>query len=60
MPMPNVERAERGPVITLSCHNMTMEAFAETLRSYAPLYFGRFQLLDLTGLKGSWNFFLRK
>jgi uncharacterized protein (TIGR03435 family) len=43
-------------VITLSCRNMTMDAFAETLRSYAPLYLGRFQLLDQTGLKGSWNF----
>ncbi len=41
--------------ITVSCHNVTMEAFAQTLRQFAGGYLNN-PVVDSTGLKGSWDF----
>jgi uncharacterized protein (TIGR03435 family) len=38
---------------TISCHNMTMEAFAPILRSIAG---GTKPLVDKTGIEGAWDF----
>jgi uncharacterized protein (TIGR03435 family) len=43
------------PMTNLSCHNMTMEAFASDLRRLATGYFTN-AVVDNTGLKGSWDF----
>jgi uncharacterized protein (TIGR03435 family) len=40
----------------ISCRNVTMEAFAEALHGLANDYFGHAPTVDLTGLKGSWDF----
>ncbi len=40
---------------TYSCHNITMETLAQTLRMLAPGYFGGNPVVDRTGLKGSWD-----
>lgn len=44
---------------TYSCHNMTMAATAQTLRTLAPGYFGGNPVVDRTGLNGSWDFEVR-
>jgi uncharacterized protein (TIGR03435 family) len=41
------------PKITLLCRNLTMEAFAPTLRAIAG---GTKPLIDKTGLEGAWDF----
>jgi uncharacterized protein (TIGR03435 family) len=41
------------PKITLLCRNLTMEAFAPTLRAIAG---GTKPLVDKTGLEGAWDF----
>jgi uncharacterized protein (TIGR03435 family) len=46
------------PRVTVSCHNMTMEAFASALRGLAAGYFTN-AVVDSTGLKGSWDFDLQ-
>ena len=43
------------PMITYACSNITMEAFAATLRGMAPDYVAN-AVVDGTGLKGSWDF----
>jgi uncharacterized protein (TIGR03435 family) len=47
-----------SPVVNQSyfCHNMTMEAFAESLRNLARGYIGSNLIQDKTGLKGAWDF----
>ncbi len=41
---------------SISCRNVTMEAFARALHGLANDYFGHIPTVDLTGLKGSWDF----
>ncbi|MCU1329450.1 MAG: hypothetical protein JWN34_4820, partial [Bryobacterales bacterium] len=45
-----------GMTIQYECRNMTMEAFAGGLRGMLGASLGPNQVLDQTGLKGSWNF----
>src|SRR5262249_18327700 len=52
-PDPNVV-----PMAVVICHGMTMEVFAQTLRGMAGAYLTS-PVVDLTGLKGSWDFELR-
>jgi len=46
------------PYAIASCHNMTMEAFAQNLRGMAGAYVTS-PVTDLTGLKGAWDFQLK-
>jgi uncharacterized protein (TIGR03435 family) len=46
------------PYAVAICHGMTMEVFAQTLRGMAGAYFTS-PVVDLTGLKGSWDFELK-
>jgi uncharacterized protein (TIGR03435 family) len=41
-----------------TCQNTTMTQFAERLRNMAPGYLGDHPVVDLTGLKGSYDFTL--
>src|SRR5207237_10248721 len=43
------------PLTTISCHNLTMEAFASDLRRLGNGYITN-SVVDSTGLKGSWDF----
>jgi len=43
------------PYAVVSCHNMTMEAFATTLRGIAGGYLTN-PVVDSTGLEGAWDF----
>jgi uncharacterized protein (TIGR03435 family) len=47
-----------SPVLLYACHNMTMAAFVEGMRTMvgSQQYVGRNQVVDQTGLKGSWDF----
>jgi uncharacterized protein (TIGR03435 family) len=40
----------------ITCRNVTMEAFATALHGLANDYFGHIPTVDLSGLKGSWDF----
>jgi uncharacterized protein (TIGR03435 family) len=51
-PVPGVPNI---PMVGYSCHNITMEAFAAELKRMAPAVV-RNAVVDLTGLKGSWDF----
>jgi uncharacterized protein (TIGR03435 family) len=46
------------PLAKLTCRGVTMEAFGQALRNYAGGYVTS-RLVDLTGLKGSWDLELR-
>jgi uncharacterized protein (TIGR03435 family) len=46
------------PPAVVSCNNVTMAAFAEQLRRMASAYIDH-SIVDLTGLKGSWDFTLK-
>jgi uncharacterized protein (TIGR03435 family) len=41
--------------ITVSCHSVTMQSFAQVLRAFGGGYLDG-PVVDLTGLKGSWDF----
>jgi uncharacterized protein (TIGR03435 family) len=43
------------PLYTFSCHNMTMEGFAERIRQWAGDYLTN-PVVDSTGLTGGWDF----
>jgi uncharacterized protein (TIGR03435 family) len=43
------------PIQIISCHNLTMAAFATRVRQMANGYLDR-PVVDMTGLKGSWDF----
>ena len=47
------------PNASFSCHNITMAQFAERLPQMAGDYFQGNPLVDLTQLKGSWDFTLK-
>jgi uncharacterized protein (TIGR03435 family) len=44
------------PMIRISCHNMTMEAFVTQLKGIAGGGYITNAVVDSTGLKGSWDF----
>jgi uncharacterized protein (TIGR03435 family) len=46
------------PLVNISCHNTTMEAFASSLRGFAADYLTN-AVVDSTQLKGSWDFDLK-
>ena len=46
------------PLTNLSCHNITMEAFASALRGLSTGYVTN-AVVDSTGLKGNWDFDLK-
>jgi uncharacterized protein (TIGR03435 family) len=45
--------------VKISCHDVTMAQFANRLPQIAGNYFQLNQVMDLTGLKGSWDFTLQ-
>jgi uncharacterized protein (TIGR03435 family) len=48
-------------MLQATCHNMTMKAFAESLRHipFADRYFNRLLVLDQTNLAGAWDFIFK-
>src|SRR4029078_13148303 len=40
--------------VTLTCHNMTMPAFARFLRAIAGTIYLNSPVIDMTGLQGGW------
>jgi uncharacterized protein (TIGR03435 family) len=55
VPLPRNPQPGTVPYAMVSCRNMTMEAFAQTLRGIANAYIDK-PVVDSTGLKGSWDF----
>lgn len=53
---PQNAAASEGPVyVTATCHGVTTETLATTLRQFAPAYLFN-PVVDQTGLKGAWDF----
>ena len=44
------------PTIAITCHNMTMRAFAQFLRAVAGTIYLNGPVIDMTGLDGAWDF----
>src|ERR1039458_2974886 len=59
--MQNMQNLAQGtfPYQTYSCHNMTMAAFAARIAGMAPAYIEGKPVVDMTDLKGSWNFTIK-
>src|SRR6185295_8360113 len=57
-PPPPIPGIPTIPMTVFACHNITIEAFAAALRGMAPAYINN-AVVDMTGLKGSWDFDLR-
>jgi uncharacterized protein (TIGR03435 family) len=55
--LPN-QRTATAIVAGITCHGITMDAFAHVLRTKAGAYLSG-DLVDLTGLNGAWDFELR-
>lgn len=53
--IPQTAPNEAPIYVTASCHNVTMEAFATTIRQFAGAYLTN-PVVDQTGLKGNWDF----
>lgn len=47
------------PSVSYLCRNVTMAAFADTMRSMAGTYLDGSRVMDQTGLKGAWDFNLK-
>jgi len=47
------------PYVVISCHNVTMAAFAEVLGGYARGIYFSDPVVDQTGLNGAWDFDLK-
>src|SRR5207248_9629043 len=57
-PQPQKSEAGAPPSFMVSCHHMTMEAFARELRRMAGDYIPN-PVVDSTGLEGLWDFDLQ-
>jgi uncharacterized protein (TIGR03435 family) len=56
---PDCKRTTEENLLTLTCHNMSMAALAESLPGAAPAYFSGRAVLDRTGLEGVYDFKLQ-
>jgi uncharacterized protein (TIGR03435 family) len=58
VPQPPPSQPGGVPYAVVSCHNLTMETFAQNLRNMAGGYVTS-PVTDMTGLKGAWDFDLK-
>ena len=56
---PDCKRTNEENLLTLTCHNTSMAALAESLPGAAPAYFSGHAVLDKTGLEGVYDFRLQ-